>query len=101
MTNDPIFTSVDLNATGTTTIYDADANAKVYGVYMDHGGSTAEVQLEATDGTNTAKIDEPGAGNDLAVGDTLALDPSTDLQVNVTTAEGAALTGTVVVMPGV
>lgn len=100
MTNIPQYTDVDLNATGTTTILSPGADVRVFGVFMEHGGSTAEVNLEVTDGTNTAVISQPGAGGNIGGGDTLALDANNELQVNVTTAEGAALTGTVVVLTG-
>lgn len=100
MTNEPVYTTVDLNATGPTTVYDADHDATVYGVFMEHGGGTADYNLEATDGTDTAVLAQPGAGGSLEFGDTIAVDAGTDLQINVTTAEGAALTGTVVVFPG-
>lgn len=100
MTNVPVYTTVDLNATGTTTVADVDGDARVYGAYGDHDGSTAEFNLEATDGSDTAVLAQPGTGNNLAFQGPVALDAETDLQVNVTTAEGSALTMTVVTFPG-
>lgn len=94
MTNDVQYTEIDLNATGSTTVYDPDHDARAYGVFMAHGGTTAEVQLEVTDGVDTAVLDEPGAGNALEFGDTIALDADQSLQINVTAAEGGALTET-------
>lgn len=100
MTNDVQYTTVDLNSTGTTTVYDPDHDATVQGVYMDHGGGTAEVQLEVTDGTDTAVVRTPGAGTALEFGDDLALDGGQSLQINVTTAEGSALSETAGVSVG-
>lgn len=100
MSNDVQYTSVDLNATGTTTVYNPDHDGEAKGVYMDHGGSTAEVQLEVTDGTNTAVLATPGAGNALEFGNVVALDGDQKLQINVTTAEGSSLSETAAVSVG-
>lgn len=97
---DAEYTSVDLNTTGTTTIYNGSVQGKVYGVFLHHSGSTAEFQLEVTDGTNTGILRVPGAGSSLEFGDTIAVDSGDDLQINVTVAEGSSLTGTAVVFRG-
>lgn len=91
------YATVDLNAAGTTTIHGSDNDAQITGVYMENGGSTAVAQLESTNGTDTAVLAAPGAGNSLAFSDNLLVGNTDTLQINVTTAEGAALTGTVVV----
>jgi len=91
------YTSIDLNSTGATTVYDPSDDSEVSGVYLNNGGSTAEVQLEATDGSDTSILAVPGAGNSLEFSGTALLDSGDSLQINVTTAEGAALTGTAVV----
>lgn len=91
-----VFTSIDLNSTGTTTIWDP-VSGKAVGVYMNNGGATAEVQLEVTDGTNTAVLDVPGAGTNLEFGNEASLASSDSLQINVTVAEGSAQTNTAVV----
>ena len=92
------YTDIDLNSTGTTDIYDPGEDATVYGVFLENGGSTAEVNLEATDGTDTAVLAQPGAGNDVEFGDTVVLGGGDKLQINVTTAEGSAQTNTAVVL---
>ena len=99
MSNGVTYTSVDLNATGTTTVYTPSTDANV-SVFMENGGSTAEVNLEVTDGTDTAVLAQPGAGGSVEFGDVVALDGDQSLQINVTTAEGSALTGTVAVHAG-
>lgn len=94
---DVSFTEIDLNATGTTTIYDPNTDGEVFGTFLENGGSTAEVQLEVTDGTDTAVLSNPGAGDGVSFGETIRLSPTESLQINVTTAEGAALTNTAAV----
>ena len=91
------YTTVDLNATGTTSIYAPSSDATVYGVYLENGGSTAELQLEATDGSDTVILSNPGAGEGLSFSDMHALGGDQTLQVNVTVAEGAAQTNTAAV----
>lgn len=91
------YATVDLNAAGTTTIHGSDNDAQVTGVYMANGGGTAAAQLEATNGTDTAVLAQPGAGGNIAFGELVFVGNTDELQINVTTAEGAALTGTVVV----
>jgi len=100
MTNNPQYTDVDLNATGTTTVCDVDGDVRVYGAFGENAGSTAAFNLEATDGTDTAVLSQPGAGNNLELDGPVAIDNETDLQINVTTAEGSDLTMTVVTFPG-
>lgn len=94
MTNTVQYTTVDLNATGTTTVYDPDFDAVVHGVFMDNGGATAEYQLEVTDGTDTAVLADLSAGAMLEFDADVALDAGQLLQVNVTTVEGSSLTET-------
>lgn len=96
------YASVNLNATGTTALYNPTEDAVAHGVHLQNGGSTAVVQLEVTDGTDTAVL-TPGQ----AAGDGIAwepgeygLDAGDTLQVNVTTAEGAAQTNTAAVSHG-
>lgn len=93
------YTTVDLNATGTTAVYSSDSAAMVYGVYLRNGGGTAVVSLEVTDGTDTATLaDNRGSGGaNIAFGEELELAASETLQVNVTTAEGVAQSNTAVV----
>lgn len=100
MTNGVEYTDIDLNSAGATTVFDADGDATVTGVHMKNGGSTAEVELQATDGTDTATLAEPGAGSSLEFGDSIALDSESDLQIEVTTAEGSAQSNTAVVHVG-
>lgn len=96
--SDATYTSIDLNDTSTTsTIYDPSTDAEVSGVYMQNGGTSAEVQLEVTDGTDTSVLAVPGAGNSLEFGDTISLGDGDSLQINVTTAEGTAQANTAVV----
>lgn len=90
------YTSVDLNSSGTTDIYDPTDDAVAHGVHLENGGSTAVVQLEVTDGTNTAVL-TPGQ----TAGDGIAWEPGVygleageKLQVNVTTVEGSAQSNT-------
>lgn len=94
------YTTVDLNATGTTTLFDADSAADVWGVYLRNGGGTAEVSLEVTDGSNTARVvdNEGSAGAGIEFTGPLQLAAAEDLQANVTTAEGTAQTNDAVVI---
>lgn len=92
-----VYTTVDLNTTGTTEVHSSGTDSEISGVFMENGGSTAEVNLEATDGTDTSVLAQPGAGNSVEFGDTIYVGAGDSLQINVTTAEGSALTGTVVV----
>lgn len=92
------YATIDLNATGTTTVYDGATESEVYGVYLNNGGSTAAVNLEVTDGTDTAVLREKAAGENLEFGDTIRLDPGNALQINVTAAEGAAQSNTATVL---
>lgn len=94
---DTVFTDVDLNATGTTTVANPDKDARVSAVYLANGGSTADVQLEVTDGTDTVIVDDPVAGSGITHETDVMLDKGESLQVNVTTAEGSALTETAAV----
>lgn len=93
-----ITTGVDLNSTGTTDVYDAGQQAIVYGAYLPNGGTSAIVQLEITDGTDTAVL-TPGqaAGDGIAYTGPIVLNKGWKLQVNVTTVEGAAQTNDAVV----
>lgn len=88
------FTSIDLNTAATTTVYNPATDAELGGVHMAHGGSTAEVRLEITDGTNTAVLSDPGAGAPIHFSDDLQLDAGESLQIVVEVTEGAALTET-------
>lgn len=93
------YTSIDLNTTGTTTVYDGDREAIIHGVYAENSGGTLEVQLEITDGTDTTVLTlDQGAGDGIAFETELELDPSNDLQLNVTTGEGAIETTTAAVI---
>lgn len=92
------YTSVDLNSNATTDLLDIGVRTEVTGVYLQNGGTSAVVQLEVTDGTDTAVL-TPGqaAGNGIDYGDTVQLDSADKLQANVTTVEGAAQSNTAVV----
>jgi hypothetical protein len=91
-----VYTSIDQNSTGSTTVYDPTGDGEVTGVFLENSGSTAELALEVTDGTDTARLAEPGAGNRLAFGETIRLGIGDSLQVNVLVAEGTAQTETAV-----
>lgn len=101
MSNGVTYTTVDLNATGATTVFAPSHDATVHGVHLTNGGSTAVVQLEITDGTDTVVL-TPGqsAGGNIDVDRPLPLDGDNALQINVTTAEGSALTATAAVPVG-
>lgn len=89
------YTSVDISATGTTTVYSPTSDATVEGVYLASDG-TSGYQLEVTDGTNTAVIADPGAGNDLAFEGELRLAGGTDsVQIVVETAGSGSETAAV------
>jgi len=101
MTNDVQYTTVDLNATGATTIYDPDHDATVYAVHLNNSGSAAEIHLEVTDGSSTVDLSTAQTGGDeLSYTDPIPLDGDSDLQINVTAAEGAALTSDAAVFVG-
>jgi len=91
-----VYTDVDLNATGSTTLFDPDDGAEVSGVYLPNGGSTAEVDLEVTDGTDTTTLVVGGAGGRVEFGNTVRLGGDDSLQATVRVAEGTALTETAV-----
>jgi hypothetical protein len=91
---DTVFTDVDLNADAVTTVADPDTDARVPAVYLANGGSTAEIQLEVTDGTDTVVVDDPAAGDPITHETDVLLDEGESLQVNVTTVEGSALSET-------
>jgi hypothetical protein len=95
------YTSVDLNTDATTDLYDPSDEAVVHGVYLQHGGSTAVVQLEITDGTDTAVL-TPGqaAGDGIAFTGPIGLDSGEKIQANVTTKEGSAQSNTAAVSKG-
>lgn len=97
---DTNYTSIDLNATGTTTILNPSREATVYSVHMENGGSTAEVNVEVTDGTDTAVVAQPGAGANVEFTGPVVIPSGETLQVNVTTAEGAAQSNTCLVTRG-
>lgn len=88
------FTTVDLNATGTTTLADPDSDARLPAVYVPNGGSTADIQLEVTDGADTVVVDNPAAGEAIEHETDVLIDAGQSVQVNVTTAEGTALSET-------
>jgi hypothetical protein len=98
--NEGVYTDIDLNSTGTTEIHSSDADSEVSGVFLENGGSTAEVNLEVTDGTDTAVLAQPGAGSSIEFGETIYIGKDDSLQINVTTAEGSAQTNTAVVFKG-
>lgn len=91
-----VYTSIDQNATGSTTIYDPNGDGEITGVFLENSGSTAELALEVTDGTDTARLTEPGAGNPIEFGETIRLGIDDSLEVNVLTAEGVAQSETAV-----
>lgn len=102
---DTQYTDIDLNSTGTTAIAsvpsdDVTDGMHVMGVYLKNGGSTAEVQLEVTDGSKTSVLAVPGAGNNLTFEGDVALSKDDTLQINVTTVEGSAQTNTAAVSRG-
>lgn len=89
------FTDIDLNDTSTTsTIYNPSVPTTVYGVFLEQGGGTSEIQLELTDGSDTVVLDEKGAGENLSFQNMLVLSKAESLQIDVTTAEGSAQSDT-------
>ena len=97
MTNGVIFTDIDLNTDATTVIFDPSTGATVERVEVPNGGSTAEFDVEVTDGTDTVILASSGAGNAVTLSDPVPLDDTTQLQVDVTAVEGGALTETAAV----
>lgn len=95
-----VFTDVDLNTDATTDVLNNSRQTKVYRVELPNGGSTADIQLEITDGSNTHILDNPSAGNAISFTDTIVIDADETLQVNVTTVEGSAQTDTCYVSRG-
>lgn len=93
------YTSVDLNSNATTDLYDPSSDATVFGVFLENSGSSAVVQLEVTDGTNTAVL-TPGqtAGDGISFHGEVFLGEGDKLQANVTTIEGSSLSETAVVL---
>lgn len=90
------YSSVDLNTVATTDVYDPTEDAEVHAVHLANSGSTAVVQLEVTDGTDTAVLTQGQAAGDGIAWEpgTYGLEAGEKLQANVTTAEGSSLTGT-------
>lgn len=97
MSSDAKFTDIDLNTSGATTIYDQSHGNTISGVYMKNGGSTAEVELQVTDGSNTATLAVPGAGTNLSFEGVIECASADSLQIDVTTKEGSSQTNTAVV----
>lgn len=93
-----VYAEIDLNATGTTELFSPETDAFIYGVYLTNGGSTAEVDLEITDGTDTVTLESNAAGGNVSYENEIVLGRSDSLQVNVRVAEGAAQTNTAVVL---
>jgi len=93
-----VYTSIDLNTAATTTLYDPDEDAEISGVFLPNGGSTAEVSLEVTDGTDTGTLAQSGAGGAIEFGDTIRIGEADSIQLTVTTVEGAALSETATVL---
>lgn len=100
MSNDVVYTTVDLNATGTTTVYDPDTDATVERIQVPNGGSTAEFDVEVTNGSDTVVLESSGGGNAITIADPLPLNGAQSVQVNVTAAEGGALTETAAAFVG-
>jgi len=92
------YTDIDLNSTGTTTLLDVATDVQVSGVYLLNGGTSAEADLEVTDGTDTATLSEGAAGANVAFSDATILGAGDSLQITVQTAEGSAQTNTAVVL---
>jgi len=91
---DTIFTTVDLNTAATTTVANPTGDARVPAVHLAHGGSTAELRLEVTDGTDTAVLADPAAGDPVHYETETMLDEGESLQVVVEVTEGGALSET-------
>lgn len=99
MSNGVVYTQIDLNATGTTTIYDPEHDATVQGVHLENAGSSADVHLEVTDGTTTVDLTTAQtAGDAIRYVDPTPLDSDNLLQVNVLSAEGSSLTSDAAVL---
>lgn len=94
---DTVFTDIDLNSTGTTTVADPSNDARVPSVHLTNGGGTAEVRLEVTDGTDTAVLTDPGAGANIDYQTDIMLDENESVQIVVEVAEGTAQTNTAAV----
>lgn len=97
---DSVFVSVDTTSTGANTVYTPPASgsvtqALVYGVYTESDISTGALALEVTDGSTTIDLSVPGAGNEIAFGNTVALNRGDTLQINVVTSEAATTTNAV------
>lgn len=91
------YTDIDLNTSGTTTLYDGNAQAIVTGVYLQNDGTSAVVRLEMTDGTDTAVLTpDQTAGDGIAFDGPLHIEKAQNLQANVATVEGGAQTNTAV-----
>lgn len=87
-------TTVDFNTDATTPIYEPTTSATVRRVEVPNSGSTAEFDIEATDGSNTVVLASSGAGGSVSITNPIPLDGSWSLQLDVTTVEGGALSET-------
>lgn len=101
---DAVYTTIDANATGDTTIYSGPSEpnntALVYGVYMVQGGATSEVSLKVTDGSDTVVLADIAGGATLSFTDDICLGPDDSLVLTVDTAEGTTQSDTAVVFVG-
>ena len=88
------YTDIDMNADSTTTIYNPGTDAAVYGVYLTVSGSTAEFDLEVTDGSSTEVLESVGGGSNLRFTDDIVLGESDSLQIDITTVEGTTQSDT-------
>jgi hypothetical protein len=90
-------TDIDLNTDATTTVFTPSSDATVERIEVPNAGSTAEFDVEVTDGTDTVTLASSGAGGAVSITDPVPLVDGWTLQVDVTTVEGSALTATAVV----
>lgn len=89
------YSDVDMNDASAQDIYDPSAPATVYGVWLENSGSTADVELQVTDGSSTVDLTNlQGGGSDLRFTDTVTLSKGDKLRINVDTAEGSSQTDT-------
>lgn len=90
------YTSIDFSSTGTTTILDPNDDQIIFAIRMAATNiSTGDSRLETTDGSSTAILDDPGAGNPISLINTWVIPNSDTLQINVEATENSTQTAVV------
>jgi hypothetical protein len=81
------YVTVNVNTTGTTDLLDPSNTRRIHGVFGAAATASSTIDLELTDGTNTATLDGNADGDDVVFGETFNMRSTDKLQANVTSAD--------------